>query len=96
MSDDLVICRCEEVTREEIEEAIRDGARSVDSVKRRTRAGMGLCQGKTCARMVAQMISQATGTPPAEIAWPNSRPPVRPIKVGDLAAMRGGGSADAD
>ena len=42
MDDELIICRCQEVTQAEILEAIKDGATTVDGVKRRTRACMGL------------------------------------------------------
>ena len=45
MGEELIICRCQEVTEKEILEAIADGATTVDGVKRRTRACMGLCQG---------------------------------------------------
>ena len=45
MENDIIICRCQEVTRQEILDAIEQGATTVDGVKRRTRAGMGLCQG---------------------------------------------------
>lgn len=55
--DDLIICRCEEVTKGDILRAIEDGALTIDGVKKRTRAGMGLCQGKTCQRLVAKILS---------------------------------------
>ena len=42
MGEELIICRCQEVTQEEILQAIADGATTVDGVKRRTRACMGL------------------------------------------------------
>ncbi|WP_213974442.1 (2Fe-2S)-binding protein [Tepidanaerobacter acetatoxydans] len=77
------ICRCEEVTRKEIQEAIDDGATTLAGVKRRTRAGMGLCQGRTCQRLVTQMLSKVKE--PAEIKPPTSRPPVRAIKIGEIA-----------
>jgi len=80
--EDLIICRCQEVTKQDILNAIADGATTVDGVKRRTRAGMGLCQGKTCERLVAKIISEETGKPMAEILPPKSRIPVRPVKIG--------------
>ena len=52
-----IVCRCEEVTREEIMEAIRQGDGSLDAIKRRTRAGMGFCQGRTCRRLIARILS---------------------------------------
>lgn len=60
-----IICRCEVVTEAEIRCAIRRpvGARSVDGVKRRTRAGMGRCQGGFCLPRVASIISEETGIP---------------------------------
>ena len=82
MEDDIIICRCQEVTRQEILDAIADGATTVDGVKRRTRAGMGLCQGKTRQRLVAKLIAEQTGKPMAEILPPTSRMPVRPVKIG--------------
>ena len=80
--EDVIICRCQEVTRQEIIDAIADGATTVDGVKRRTRAGMGLCQGKTCERLVARIIAEQTGRPMSEILPPKSRIPVRPVRIG--------------
>jgi glycerol-3-phosphate dehydrogenase len=64
-----VICRCETVTRPEIVEAIErtqslfqnPGIVSLDSVKRRVRAGMGRCQGGFCSPRVAEIIAQELG-----------------------------------
>lgn len=60
-----VICRCEVVTEAEIREAIRRpvGATTIDGVKRRTRAGMGRCQGGFCAPRVAELLSEELGIP---------------------------------
>ena len=64
-----IICRCEVVTEAEIRRAVNRpvGARSVDGVKRRTRAGMGRCQGGFCLPRVASIISEETGIPLKEI-----------------------------
>ena len=60
-----IVCRCEVVTEAEIRQAIRRpvGARTIDGIKRRTRAGMGRCQGGFCSPRVAQILSEETGTP---------------------------------
>jgi bacterioferritin-associated ferredoxin len=79
--DDLVICRCEEITRAEIKEAIRNGMRTLNGVKRITRAGMGLCQGQTCQRLVAQILSEELGISAAEVAPTTARGPVRPLRL---------------
>jgi len=80
-----VVCRCEEVTEEEILEAIAMGDESLNAVKRRTRAGMGLCQGKTCKRLVAAILAQELEAS-VEAFLPGSiRPPVRPLSLETLA-----------
>ena len=81
VADDLVICRCEEITRAEIKEAIRNGMRTLNGVKRITRAGMGLCQGQTCQRLVAQILSEELGISAAEIDPTTARGPVRPLRL---------------
>ena len=64
-----VICRCEVVTEAEIVQAIHRPvpALHIDAVKRRTRAGMGRCQGGFCSPRVASIISRETGIPLLEI-----------------------------
>ncbi|WP_122789460.1 (2Fe-2S)-binding protein [Intestinibacillus sp. Marseille-P6563] len=88
--EEVLICRCQEVTEQEILDAIRDGATTVDGVKRRTRACMGLCQGKTCGRLVQRIVAQETGKDPAEVLPQKSRMPVRPVKISVF-----GGDSDA-
>jgi len=85
---DVIICRCEEVTESEIREAVRNGATNVDAVKRATRAGMGLCQSKTCYKLVAKIISEMTGKPIGEILPQTERPPVRAIPAKILAGEK--------
>ncbi|NLG24640.1 MAG: NAD(P)/FAD-dependent oxidoreductase [Clostridiales bacterium] len=58
-----VVCRCETVTEAEIVQAIERGARSLDGVKRRTRAGTGRCQGGFCAPRVMEILSRELGVP---------------------------------
>ena len=64
-----IICRCEVITEAEIVAAVHRPvpARSIDAVKRRTRAGMGRCQGGFCSPRVAAIISRETGLPLLEI-----------------------------
>ena len=81
MPKKLTICRCKEITEEEIVSAISQGARSISALKRRTSAGMGLCQGKSCGRLVARIISEKTGVPIGELEPMTCRPPIRPLPV---------------
>lgn len=64
-----IICRCEGITEGEIIDAIHApcGARDVDGVKRRTRAGMGRCQGGFCGSKVVEILSRELGVPMNEI-----------------------------
>ena len=82
---DTIVCRCEEITLGEVLDAIRHGAEDADAVKRMTRAGMGLCQGKTCGRLVARIIARETGQPVAEVRSVTPRHPVRPVPAHVLA-----------
>ena len=79
--DDLIICRCEEITKGEIKDAIRNGMQTVSGIKRITRAGMGLCQGQTCQRLVTQIIAEELGKSTAEIEPTTARGPVRPLRL---------------
>ena len=84
-ADEVFLCRCCEVSDSEVRQAVREGARTVAAVKLRTRAGMGLCQGRTCRRLISRVISEETGQSPADILPPTSRPPVRTISLDALA-----------
>lgn len=82
--DDFIICRCEEVTLSEIREAIRLGLTRMNEVKRLTRAGQGLCQGKTCGRLVIDILARETSQPPQRIRPSTFRPPARVLPLGAL------------
>ncbi len=83
--DDLTICRCEGVTRGQLKACIHySGARTINQVKKLTRAGMGPCQGRTCARSVEAILVLEEKTD-AGVEPYLSRPPVRGILVGTLA-----------
>lgn len=83
--DDLIICRCEEITKGDIRQAIAAGMSTLNGVKRVTRAGMGLCQGQTCQRLVTQILCAELGFSPAEVEPTTARPPTRPVPLNVLA-----------
>ena len=64
-----LVCRCEQVTEAEIRAAIRRpvGARTIDAVKRRTRAGMGRCQGGFCSPRVLEILSEELQLDPTQV-----------------------------
>ena len=81
-----------EITLRQIEEVIDEGYHTIDDVKRITRAGMGLCQGRSCGKVIARIISQRTGKPIEEVLQVSYRFPVRTEK---LKAMEEKESLDA-
>lgn len=64
-----IVCRCEQVTEQTIVDAIHRGIpiNSTDAIKRRTRAGMGTCQGSFCTERVREVIQRETGLPKEKI-----------------------------
>lgn len=64
-----IVCRCEEISEGEILDAIRRplGAKTLDGVKRRTRAGMGRCQGGFCSPRVMELLAREWGKDLKEI-----------------------------
>ena len=90
----IVLCRCEDVTREKIRECIENGCRTIDEIKRVTRAGMGPCQGRTCQMLIAQELASYYHIPLEDVLIPTSRPPVKPVSMGILAdAFQEGGNS---
>ncbi|MGE5574095.1 MAG: NAD(P)/FAD-dependent oxidoreductase [Bacteroidota bacterium] len=73
-----IVCRCETVTEAEVLDAIRRGARTVDGVKLRTRAGMGRCQGGFCMPRVMRILSRELGVPLEAITKRGPSSPIAP------------------
>ena len=63
MADDIIICRCEDMTRQALLDVIAEGYETIDEIKRVTRAGMGPCQGRTCRQLIAGELSRIYGIP---------------------------------
>lgn len=85
MTEHEYVCRCEEVTAEDVVNAIRLGDRSVDAIKKRTRAGMGYCQGKTCRTLIARILSRELKRPIEEFLNVSVRQPLCPVKLEVMA-----------
>ena len=79
--DDMIICRCEEVTKGEIRRAIYDGMFTMAELRRYLRNGMGLCQGQTCGRLVKSILAKELGVSPQELEPATSRAPMRPTEM---------------
>jgi bacterioferritin-associated ferredoxin len=85
MKKPTVICRCEEITEQEILDVIKKGYTSLDEIKRILRCGMGHCQGRSCLRIIARILNENTGKPVSKMKFPTSRPPLKPIPIKILA-----------
>jgi len=86
--NDKIVCRCEDITESEILAAIEQGATTADEVKRLTRAGMGHCQGRTCRRLVNQMLSKALGQKLEAQRPITQRAPLQPLTIKALAEYK--------
>ncbi len=85
MRDDVVICRCEDVTYGDIVRAISGGLSTTEEIKRILRCGMGPCQGRTCSRLIARIIASETGATIDDVEFPVVRPPTMPVEIGVMA-----------
>jgi bacterioferritin-associated ferredoxin len=85
MKDDIYICRCEDITLDDIDKLIVNGAQTIDEIKRLCRCGMGPCGGKTCSNLLRDIISKTTKIPVSEVKHPTVRPPAKNVKLGILA-----------
>lgn len=83
--DKTIVCRCEEITVEDIRSCIAKGFDSFDEIKRVLRVSMGPCQGRGCKDIILREISAAKKMPIADLDPGTVRPPVKPIKIGVLA-----------
>jgi len=87
LTDDTVVCRCEEVVAADVRTALRDHPHiaTADSAKLLTRVGMGACQGRLCELTVAEMLAVHHKRDPSTIGPYAARPPTKPIPLHALA-----------
>ncbi|MGI9413687.1 MAG: (2Fe-2S)-binding protein, partial [Hyphomicrobiales bacterium] len=90
--DETMVCRCEEVTAGDLRQVAAMGCLGPNQAKAFTRCGMGPCQGRMCGLASAAILAQATGQSVAETGHLRIRAPIKPITVGELAALEGVGA----
>ena len=83
--DDILVCRCEEVTKGEIRKAVHAGMLTMEELRRFLRNGMGLCQGQTCSKLVRGLVARELHVRPDEIEYATARAPMRPVQMKILA-----------
>ena len=85
--DDEIVCRCEEVTRSDIERAIEMGLTDFEELRRYLRIGMGPCGGRTCRLLALGILAKKTGKSLSELSPGTFRPPSMPLP---FSAISGG------
>ncbi|HEU0145963.1 MAG TPA: NAD(P)/FAD-dependent oxidoreductase [Bradyrhizobium sp.] len=84
---DTIVCRCEEITAQDIRDSVAIGATGPNQLKAYRRTGMGPCQGRLCGLTVTELMAEARGKTPQEIGYYRLRAPVKPIMLSELAAL---------
>ncbi len=85
--DATIICRCEEVTAGAIRQFATLGCLGPNQAKAFGRAGMGPCQGRYCGLTVTKLLADAHATSPDQTGYFRIRSPIKPVTLGELAAM---------
>jgi len=88
-ADDVIVCRCEEVTAGTLREVARIGAIGLTQAKTYTRCGMGPCQGRMCGPTVAALVADTRKMSEAAVPPYRPRAPYKPVTLGALAASVG-------
>ncbi|HUN44174.1 MAG TPA: NAD(P)/FAD-dependent oxidoreductase [Acetobacteraceae bacterium] len=84
---DTLVCRCEEVTAQQILDTVGLGCQGPNQMKSFLRCGMGPCQGRLCGLTVTELIARARGVTPAQVGYYRLRPPIKPITLAELASL---------
>jgi len=85
---DTVVCRCENVSSATLDAAIDAGCDTLGAVKRKTRLGMGPCQGRYCVPVALSQLASRRGRAPQEFDTAAPRPPLRPLSLAELGGDR--------
>jgi len=82
--EDIIVCRCEEVSLKDLEKTAEKYNCTARELKLRTRAGMGICGGRTCRPAVDKVLSHLTNEHPTDTVPLKVAPPVRPVSLHNL------------
>ncbi|WP_069470117.1 FAD-dependent oxidoreductase [Candidatus Marithrix sp. Canyon 246] len=85
--DDVIICRCEEVTLKQIKNGLERNCKETNSIKSFTRCGMGSCQSRFCGLTLLEVISKHTNTPIEELKYLKIRSPIKPIGIEEMGSL---------
>ena len=87
ISDDTIICRCEDVTMGEIRKKLSNGFTTMGSLKKASRSGMGNCQGRICGPILHDILAAYTRKSPTQIGPLSIRPPIKAVPLEALATL---------
>lgn len=87
VEDDVIACRCEEVSVGAIRAAAADGIAGPNQLKTMLRCGMGPCQGRMCAATLTEILADAQQRPQAEVGTYRLRPPIKPVPLSEMAGL---------
>lgn len=88
-SKNVIICRCHDVTEQDVIDAIDEGFDNLELLRRYLHLGMGPCQGRVCIAMVQRILAAKTGKSMEEIGYPTARAPISVMPVKVLAYKEG-------
>lgn len=83
----IFLCRCEDVTLDEFQDAFVEGFTEMESLKRYTGVGTGFCQGKGCLSEAAEQLASLRDISPEQVRLTTIRPPADPLTFAQLAAL---------
>jgi NADPH-dependent 2,4-dienoyl-CoA reductase/sulfur reductase-like enzyme len=86
-ADDVIVCRCEEIRAGQVRDVARRGCQGPNQAKSFLRAGMGPCQGRMCGNTVSELIAAEREVGVNDVGYFRIRPPLKPVTLGELAAM---------
>lgn len=86
-ADNTIVCRCEAVSAADIRSLATIGSPGPNQLKAGSRAGMGPCQGRQCGYTVTRILAAEQGRTPADVGFLHIRPPIKPVTLGELAAI---------
>ena len=85
IKEDVIICRCEDITLKDIIDLLDEGYQTFEEIKRILRIGMGSCQGSTCITLLQREISKYHNIPLEKVKTPKVRPLITGVKLKSIS-----------
>lgn len=81
---DIILCRCEDITLEDVHHCLEQGYTTFEELKRILRLGMGPCQGQTCSILIQREIANFLKKPMEEVKTHKTRPLITGVVLNDI------------